>query len=120
MEQDLKYSKTQLNTSPNNMVEIKIQVGGDKKTGWLSKLTHFIFGIFLTSVIFAVYMQLWQEKGIVFAFATTILIAILSYYHSEPKTFLRRLTWGIISTIIAIIISYLTLMKVFQFALEGL
>lgn len=101
------------------MVEINIKVGDRSKKGILTKITEFIFGIFACSVIFAFFVRVWAETGVVFGFATTILLTGLTFYKSKPNSFPRRAAYGMAFTVIAVTIAWFTIMQILETSFEG-
>lgn len=86
-------------------MEVRI-VKQDGGAGFLSKVTGILFGIFITSIIFALSIRLFEVPGVYIALVFTILIVILGFLKTKSKTTLRMITWGIAVTIIAGTILY--------------
>ena len=102
------------------MVEIKIKVGSEKgKPGFLAKITHFVFGIFITTMIFAISMQLFRTRGIFIGCLLAIIASFFTYTKSQPHSFFRRIAWGMILSSITLIASYFVLLQVFESSFEG-
>ncbi|MFH1533903.1 MAG: hypothetical protein ABID64_03150 [Nitrospirota bacterium] len=86
-------------------MEVRI-VKQDGGAGFLSKVTGILFGIFLTSIIFAFSIRILEETGIYIGLAFTILIVILGFLKTKPKSTLRMITWGIATTVVVGVILY--------------
>jgi len=84
-------------------VRIVKQEGG---AGFLSKVTGILFGIFLTSIIFAFSIRILEETGIYIGLVLTALIVVLGFLKTKPKTTLRMIIWGIAVTVVAGTILY--------------
>ncbi len=71
-----------------------------RRTNFLTYLTLILFGIFCTSLIFAITVKLFQILGIWIGLiiCTAIISAILKY--KTPGTYLRIIAWSMLATII--------------------
>ncbi len=86
-------------------MEVRI-VKQDGGAGFLSKVTGILFGIFITSIIFALSIKLFEVPGVYVGLGFTVLIVILGFLKTKPKTTLRMITWGIAITVVAGTILY--------------
>lgn len=65
----------------------------------LSKIISVLFGVFITSVIFAICLQSFNETGIYLALALCVILSILGFYYTKKNTILRFMTWAMAVTI---------------------
>ena len=59
----------------------------------------------------------WASIGLIFGMAQFILLTILAmifygFYHCEPKTYRRIMTWGVISTVVLILALFKDLLTI--------
>ncbi len=99
-------------------MEVRI-VKQDKGAGFLSKVTGVLFGVFLTSVIFAIAIRLFEEIGLYAGLALTIILTILGFLYTKPRTTLRMITWGIAATVVLGTILYIVGVVIISNLLEG-
>jgi len=99
-------------------MEVRI-VKPDKGAGFLSKITGILFGVFLTSIIFAISIRIFEVNGIYLGLALTALLVIFGFYKTKPKTTLRMITWGIAVTVVIGITFYIVGMTMISSLLEG-
>jgi ABC-type Fe3+-siderophore transport system permease subunit len=81
-------------------MEVRI-VKQDGGAGFLSKITGVLFGIFITSVIFALSIRIFDVPGVYVGLGFTVLIVVLGFLKTKQKTTLRMITWGIAVTVVA-------------------
>ena len=86
-------------------MEVRI-VKQDGGAGFLSKVTGILFGVFLSTIIFAFSIRILEETGIYVGLAFTALIVVLGFLKTKPKTTLRMITWGIAVTVVGGTILY--------------
>lgn len=82
-------------------MEIKVTTKEIRKTSLLSKFTLILFGVFLTSLIFAFTVKLFEDIGIWLGLLICLGLIFCGFYYTEPKTRLRLITWSMLITIIA-------------------
>ena len=97
-------------------VRIVKQEGG---AGFLSKITGILFGIFITSLIFAPSIRLFEVPGVYIGLAITTLIVTLGFLKTKPRTTLRMIIWGMAITVVAGSIGYVILITTISNLLEG-
>lgn len=96
-----------------------------RKTNFLTRLTLILFGIFATSVIFALTVRLFEIPGIWLGLAVcAALIAAIFYYkkpgsRSAPTGYLRVIAWSMLATIIIGTIIYFVGLNYVKSTLEG-
>lgn len=81
-------------------MEVKIINQEAKKINFLAKFTLILFGVFLTSIIFAIPIKYLSEWGLWLGLIISLVLAFIGFYYIKPKTRLRYITWGILGTII--------------------
>lgn len=81
-------------------MEIKVTTSEIKKFGILSKITLALFGVFLTSLIFAFSIQALAEIGIWVALAVCLGLIFCGFYFIKAGTRLRFISWSMLITII--------------------
>ncbi|NIA02362.1 MAG: hypothetical protein GWP15_03185 [Nitrospirae bacterium] len=86
-------------------MEVRI-VKQDGGAGFLSKVSGVLFGIFLTSIIFAFSIRILEETGIYIGLAFTALIVVLGFLKTKSKSTTRMIIWGIAVTVVAGTILY--------------
>lgn len=86
----------------NNKKYMKINIirNDIKKLNLLSKFTLILFGIFITSIIFAILIKYLSEFGLWIGLIISLILAFFGFYYIESKTRLRYITWGILGTIV--------------------
>ncbi len=99
-------------------MEVRI-VKQDRGAGFLSKVTGVLFGVFLTSAIFAIAIRLFEEIGLYAGLALTVILTILGFLYTKPRTTLRMITWGIAATVVLGIILYIVGVAMISNLLEG-
>lgn len=99
-------------------MEIKIEIG-KKKIGILEKITLILFGVFITSLIFAFLIQNFEKAGIWIGLVLSALIVFSGFYYIEKGTRLRIIAWGILGTIIGFIILFTIAVNFLSNSLEG-
>lgn len=80
-------------------MELKIKVN-EKKVGTLEKVTFVLFGVFLTSLIFAFGTKYLAEIGMWLSLVVCAFLIFAGFYYVEKGTKLRLVTWGMLGTII--------------------
>ena len=78
-----------------------------EKTSILSYLILILIGSFITVTIFSYSIQLTPNHGILLGFFLNGLLTSLGFYYTEERTKLRIITWSIIITLLALLISYI-------------
>lgn len=86
-------------------MEVRI-VKKDKGAGFLSKVTGVLFGIFLTSSIFAICIRLLEEIGIYLGLGINLALIILGFLKTKPRSTLRMIIWGMAVLLVCGIILY--------------
>ena len=99
-------------------MEVRI-VKQDKGAGFLSKVTGVLFGVFLSSLIFAIAIRLFEEIGLYAGLALTVLLIIFGFLYTKPRTTLRMITWGILATVVLGTILYIVGVAIISNLLEG-
>jgi len=75
----------------------------------IQKVTFLLFGIFITSIIFAVLLQTLGRTGLYIGLLVSIILIFCGFYYIKKNTRLRIITWGILLTVILGIAFYLSL-----------
>jgi len=71
-----------------------------KKISLLNKVILLLFGLFLTTLIFAFSIQLLQELGIWIGILLNTILVFIGFYYVQKGTQLRLITWGILVTLV--------------------
>lgn len=66
----------------------------------LAKISLLLFGIFLTSLIFALSLRFFKEAGLWIGLIICVALSFCGFYHIEKGTRLRLITWGLSCTLI--------------------
>lgn len=82
-------------------MEIKVTTKEIRKTSLLSKFTLILFGVFLTSLIFAFTVKLFEDIGIWLGLIICSSLIFCGFYYVQPKTRLRLITWSMLITVLA-------------------
>lgn len=78
----------------------KLEKEEKRRTSFFNTIILFLFGVFLTTVIFALSIQLLDQLGLWIGIAITIILIIGGFYYTEPSTALRKITWGLLVTLV--------------------
>jgi hypothetical protein len=93
------------------------------KKGWLDrilmKFAFVLFGIFLTSLVFAIPIKYFGERGIWAGFIISIGLIFSGFYYVEKGTKLRLLTWVMLITVISCSMIFLIGYSLISSSLEG-
>ena len=100
-------------------MKIKITSKKSSLDKFLAKLSLILFGIFLTSLIFAILIRYFGETGIYLGLVISIILIFCGFYYIEKGTKLRLVTWVMLITIIALTILFLVGMNFLSKSLEG-
>lgn len=91
-----------------------------KKTpGLLNKAIAILFGIFITSFIFALFLKALETIGLYLALILCIGLIFCGFYYIKKGTMLRLITWGMTGTVIIGVIFYIIGMRILSNILEG-
>ena len=82
-------------------MEIKVTTKEIRKISLLSKFTLILFGVFLTSLIFAFTVKLFEDIGIWLGLLICVALIFCGFYYIEAKTRLRLITWSMLITVLA-------------------
>lgn len=91
----------------------------ERGTNFLSKVTGVLFGIFSTSVIFAITIKLLEVKGLYLGLVVSILIVIFGFYYTKRKTTIRMIIWGMTGTVLIGTITFILALMSINSLLEG-
>ncbi|MBI4975471.1 hypothetical protein HZC20_02225 [Candidatus Peregrinibacteria bacterium] len=75
----------------------------DSLTKILENISLFLFGIFITSTLFAIFIKYLKETGIWIGLAICVILIFCGFYYTDKNTALRKITWGAMSSIVLII-----------------
>ena len=89
------------------------------KTNLLTKFTLVLFGIFATSIIFAITLKLFQIPGIWIGLAICIILIGLALKYKAPGSYIRFIAWSMLGTIIIGTIAYFVGLGYVQSTLDG-
>jgi len=92
-------------------MKIKIKVKERDHANLLTKFSLILFGIFLTSLFFAILIQLLQQYGIYLGIPLCGVTIYFGFKYSKKKSNLRLVTWSILVTLISCIGLYLYLLN---------
>jgi hypothetical protein len=90
-----------------------------KKTNFLTKFTLVLFGILVTSIIFAFTVKIFQIPGIWIGLVLCAIIIGLTLKYKAPGSHLRMIAWSMLATIIAFTIIYFVGLGYVQNTLQG-
>ncbi|MFH1218539.1 MAG: hypothetical protein V1679_01725 [Candidatus Peregrinibacteria bacterium] len=91
----------------------------EQKTPLLTLITSILFGIFVTSAIFAITLQALGKTGLYLGLILTASLIFLGFYKAKPRTAFRFITWGMLFTLIVGIIGYFVGLSILKGMLEG-
>ncbi|MFA5948410.1 MAG: hypothetical protein WC806_05615 [Candidatus Gracilibacteria bacterium] len=86
----------------------------------LAKLSIVLFGVFLTSMIFAILIKLLGVYGIYLGILICGTLIFCGFYYIQKGTRLRLMAISMLSTIILITIVFLTALSFIKDSLNGL
>ncbi len=92
----------------------------ENHTNLLTKISGVLFGIFITSITFAILVQILQELGIWVALILTIALCVAGFKFSKKGKVLRSIAWGMLGTIVLGSLSYFIMLNLLYKGLEGL
>ncbi len=78
----------------------KIQENLKKPGHLLNNIVFFLFGIFITTTIFAIIIQLLGPTGLWVGLLLNIGLIFCGFYYVEKSSFLRKVTWGMLSILV--------------------
>lgn len=81
-------------------MKIEVTTRDIKNPSILGKLTLVLFGIFLTTLIFAFSIRILSTAGIWIGLLISLAITTAGYYYTEKGSRLRIITWSILVTIL--------------------
>ena len=99
-------------------MEVQID-NSDKTAKLLQKITGIFFGIFVTSIIIAISIQLLEVTGFYLGFIITAILIFLGFSYTKKSTTLRMITWGMTFTLILGIVLYFVGLNMISNLLEG-
>ena len=89
-----------------------------KKTPLLTKLILILFGIFVTSLIFATTIKFLQEAGIWIGLIISMILILTGFYHTSPGNKLRIILWTIAGTIITFFALFIVWLEIINKAIK--
>ena len=89
------------------------------KINFMTRITLILFGIFITSVTFALTVKAFQEIGIWIGLIISSIIIFCAFYYTMPDTRTRVITWSMLITLIISIILYFAGLSYISKSLEG-
>lgn len=98
---------------------MKTTIVQQKTIGIINSLSLILFGILITSLIFALSIKLLAEYGIWLGILICILVVSTIFYSKKSGRYLRTIAWSMTITIIIGIIIYLAGLSYVKNALEG-
>lgn len=101
-------------------MKFEIEQNRIRKNTILSKINYALFGIFITSLVLAINIKLFNETGVITGLIANSLIVALGLYCTEPKTRLRQITWSILFTTVVLTTIGITFLQIIEKSLENL
>jgi len=92
-------------------MKIKIKVKERDHSDLLTKFSLVLFGIFLTTLFFAILIQLLQQYGIYLGIILSAVAIYFGFKYSEKKSDLRLVIWSVLVTLISCIGLYLYILS---------
>lgn len=99
-------------------MEINIKLK-ENSPGILAKLSLILLGAFSCSVIFAISSQYLHEIGVWLGLLLNIALIFFGLRHLEKGSKLRLVVWGMLGTLVIIIIALVAGLILISQALEG-
>lgn len=90
-----------------------------RRTNFLTYLTLILFGIFCTSLIFAITVRIFQIPGIWMGLAVCAGLIYCIFRYKKPGSYLRVIAWSMLITIILCTIIYLAGLSYVKSTLDG-
>jgi len=87
------------NTHLSHPMPLKITIK-ESQVSTLSKISFFLFGIFISCTIFALCLKLFQEAGIWISILLALVLTFLTYYFRKKWIALKLIGIGIFSMLI--------------------
>ncbi len=88
------------------------------KTNFLTKFTLVLFGILITSIIFAITLKLFEIPGIWIGLTLCAILIFLGLRYKAPGSHLRLIAWSMLGTIITFTIVYFISLSYVQNTLQ--
>ena len=90
-----------------------------EKINFMARITLILFGIFITSIIFALTVKAFQEIGIWIGLIICLALIFCGFYYTLPSTRIRVIAWSMLITLIISIIVYFAGLSYISKNLEG-
>lgn len=89
-----------------------------QKTELSTKATLFVFGIFLTSVVFMLMIKLFKTTGVYLGMLAVAAIIFYGFYYCNEKSYRRIITWGVVVSSTIAILGYLATVIIIKSSLQ--
>jgi Na+/melibiose symporter-like transporter len=89
-------------------MDIHSIITSKKNTSFLSKIILFLFGTFLTLLIFAFSLKIFAETGIWIGVLVITILISLGFYYTEKQTISMIIIWGATTTLVLGTIALIT------------
>ncbi len=83
------------------------------------KIILVLTGIFITTIIFALGIEIFREMGIWVALILSISTALLGFYYTKKGDNLRLIAWSILVSVLAAILMFAASLHLLSKTLEG-
>lgn len=91
-----------------------------RKINLMTRITLILFGVFITSSIFAITVKMFEEIGIWIGLIISLGLSFYGFYFKESGSRMRIVTWSILATILIIGIVYFAGLSYIYQSLKGL
>lgn len=90
-----------------------------RHTNFLTRLTLILFGVFLTSLIFAIAVKIMEETGIWIGLIICLAAAGSILYYRKPGSSLRIIAWSMLCMVVFCLIIYFVGLNYLAKTFEG-
>jgi len=101
-------------------MKIEINTTDIRPTNFLTKIISVLFGIFLTSSIYAIFLKAFEVHGIWIGAVFTFGLVATGFYFSKKGSRLRPIIWTMLATLIICLAAYYVGIQIISKSLEGI
>ncbi len=86
----------------------------------LTAISFVLFGVFLTSIVFAVPINFFEVKGVYLGLVLNAALIFCGLYFFPKGHKTRKITWSMLATLLILIIGYFSLLSILSLTFNEL